>query len=253
MNHTCRSVFAALPLLIIAMAAASAGSLEDGTAAYARHDYETALRDWRPLANKGVAGAQFGLGVIYATGNGVAPDYGVAASWFRKAAEKNYPAAEFELGRLYVSGHGVEKDFAAALNWFRKAASQGYADGQFALGVMYENGQGVVRDYTTAANWYRSAADSGNATAQYALGILHAKGQGVAKDLIAAHMWFELAIAHGDKLQPPVSTQNAIDYRDTVAAEMNKKQIAEAEKRAREWKPTVSNPPDQKGAEEQKK
>jgi hypothetical protein len=50
-------------------------------------------------------------------------------------------------------------------------------------------------------------------------------------------MWFDLAAARGDKLQPPVSTQNAVDYRNMVAAAMSKKQIAEAEKRAREWKP----------------
>jgi TPR repeat protein len=102
---------------------------------------------------------------------------------------------------------------------------------------MYENGQGVVRDYAAAANWYRSSANLGNATAQYALGILYYKGEGVPKDLIAAFMWFDLAAARGDKLQPPVSTQNAVDYRNMVAAAMSKKQIAEAEKRAREWKP----------------
>jgi hypothetical protein len=102
---------------------------------------------------------------------------------------------------------------------------------------MYENGQGVVRDYATAASWYRSAANHGNATAQYALGILYFKGEGVSKDLVAAHMWFDLAAAHGDKLQSPISTQNAIDYRDMVATKMSKEQINEAVKRAREWKP----------------
>ena len=214
-----------------------AGPYEDGKAAFDRGDFQTALRDWRPLAHKGVAEAEFGLGVMYANGDGVAPDYGIAASWFRKAAEKNYAAAQFELGGLYVNGHGVAKDYAIALGWFRKAADQGYADGQFALGVMYENGQGVVQDYATAASWYRSAANLGNATAQYALGILYYKGEGVPKDLAAAFMWFDLAAARGDKLQPPVSTQNAIDYRDIVATKMSKEQIAEAEKRAREWKP----------------
>lgn len=160
-----------------------------------------------------------------------------AASWFRKAAEQNYPAAQFELGRLYVNGHGVAKDYAAALNWFGRAASQGYADGQFALGVMYENGQGVVKDYAAAATWYRNAADKGNATAQYALGILSYKGEGVPKDFVAAHMWFDLAAARGDKLQPPISAQDAANYRDLVGTKMSKEQIAEAQKRARAWKP----------------
>jgi uncharacterized protein len=226
-------------LLLVAGAAGSAGAgpYEDGAAAFERGDYQTALREWRPLAQKGVAGAQFGLGVMYADGDGVDPDYGIAASWLRKAADKNYAAAQFELGRLYVNGHGVAKDYATALSWFRKAAGQGYADGQYALGIMYENGQGVVRDYATAASWYRNAADLGNPNAQYALGILYSKGEGLTKDPVAAYMWFDLAATRGDKLQPPITAQDAANYRDQVAEEMSKQQIAEAEKRARAWKP----------------
>jgi uncharacterized protein len=233
---------AALTLLAAMIAPASAGSLEDGRAAYQRNDFATALRDWQPLASKGVAGAQFGLGVMYATGNGVPPDYGVAASWFHKAAEQSYPAAEFELGRLYVDGHGVKKDFSAALNWFHMAANQGYADGQYALGVMYENGQGVVQDSATAAGWYRSAAIQDNPTAQYALGILYDKGEGVPKSFVAAYMLLDLAAAHGDKLQPSVSPQEVMNYRDEVAAKMKKEELAEAQKRARGWKPGQNLP-----------
>jgi uncharacterized protein len=214
---------------------ALAGPYEDGRSAFDGGDYQTALRDWRPLAQKGIAGAEFGLGVMYANGDGVAPDYGIAAGWFRKAADKNYAAAEFELGRLYVNGHGVAKDYATALSWFRKAADQGSADGQFALGVMYQNGQGVVQDYATAANWYTKAAERDNPTAQYALGILYYQGEGVPKDLVTAYVWFELAAAGGDKLQSPITSQNALSYRDLVATKMKKDQIAEAQKRARDW------------------
>lgn len=236
MKRICTPVVAAFVLVGAMAGSALAGPYEDGVAAFEAGDYQTALRQWKPLAQKGVAGAQFGLGVMYANGDGVAPDYRVAASWFRKAADKNYPAAQFELGNLYVNGHGVAKDYAAALSWFRKAAAQNYADGQFALGIMYENGDGVVRDYATAANWYKQAAERGNPNAQYALGILYFNGKGVPRDLVAAHMWFDLAVARGDKLQPPITSQNAANYRDLVATKMSKEQIAEAEKRAREWK-----------------
>jgi uncharacterized protein len=94
----------------------------------------------------------------------------------------------------------------------------------------------VVRDYATAANWYKQAAEHGNPNAQYALGILYYNGSGVPRDPVAAYMWFDLAIARGDKMQPPISPQNAANYRDLVATKMSKEQIAEAEKRAREWK-----------------
>jgi TPR repeat protein len=236
MNRSCNVVLTVLTLAGGIAGSAVAGPYEDGTTAFERGDYETAVRDWRPLANKGFAGAQFGLGVMYANGNGVPPDYEAALNWFRKAADKGYPPAQFELGRLYVNGHGVGKDYAVALSWFRKAADQSYADGQFALGVMYENGQGVVQAYATAASWYRKAADQGNATAQYALGILYSKGDGVPKDLVSAYMWFDLAAAHSDKLQSQISAKSVADYRDTVAESMSKAQVTEAQTRARLWK-----------------
>jgi len=100
---------------------------------------------------------------------------------------------------------------------------------------MYQNGQGVVQDYATAANWYTKAAERDNPTAQYALGILYYEGEGVRRDLVAAYVWFDLAAARGDKLQPPITSQNAVSYRDLVATNMNKDQIVEAQKRARDW------------------
>ena len=95
----------------------------------------------------------------------------------------------------------------------------------------------MTRDYATAANWYKSAADQGNPTAQYALGLLCYKGEGIPKDFIAAHMWFDLAAAHGDKLQPPFTARDAASYRAFVDSKLSKEQLAEAQKRTREWKP----------------
>jgi uncharacterized protein len=64
--------FAAIILLLSFTAPVAAGPLDDGTAAYDRGDYATALRLFRPLANQGDAGAQYNLGVMYALGQGVA-------------------------------------------------------------------------------------------------------------------------------------------------------------------------------------
>jgi uncharacterized protein len=55
--------------------AAAAGPLEDAIAAYRRGDYATASHLWRPLANQGVAKAQYDLGFMYANGQGVAQDW----------------------------------------------------------------------------------------------------------------------------------------------------------------------------------
>src|SRR6266446_731413 len=56
------------------------------------------------------------------------------------------------------------------------------------------------------------------------------------KDVVDAHMWFNLAAARF----PANDTRNrtaAVKNRDTVAGEMSSEQLAEAQKRAREWKP----------------
>ena len=45
-------------------------------------------------------------------------------------------------------------------------------------------------------------------------------------------MWFKLAGASGEA--------RGIEARDTVAREMTPEQIAEAQRRAREWKPKTS-------------
>ena len=64
-------------------AAAAAGPLEDAIAAYRRGDYATASQLWRPLADQGVARAQYDLGFMYANGQGVAKDWAEAAKWYR--------------------------------------------------------------------------------------------------------------------------------------------------------------------------
>ena len=63
---------------------------------------------------------------------------------------------------------------------------------------------------------------------------MYAKGQGVPQDYVRAHMWFNIAAAQGD--------QDAVKNKDRAAALMTPAQIAEAQKLAREWKPTKKPP-----------
>ena len=61
---------------------------QDGWGAYERGDYQTALREWRPLATQGNAPAQFNLGLMYDHGYGVPQDDAEAVKWYRLAAEQ---------------------------------------------------------------------------------------------------------------------------------------------------------------------
>ncbi len=99
---------------------------------------------------------------------------------------------------------------------------------------MYENGRGVPQDDAAAVSWYRKAADQGYATAQHSLGVMYMNGQGVPQDLVQAHKWFSLAASRATRANVrELATKN----RDIVAAQMTPKQIAEAQRLAREWKP----------------
>src|SRR5262249_26867527 len=106
----------------------------------------------------------------------------------------------------------------------------GFAPAQYSLAFAYANGQGVAQDYTEAAKWSRLGAEQGHTIAQYYLGIAYANGQGVPQDFIQAYKWFELSAARGYK--------DAIQGREIVSARMTNEQIAEAQRLAREWKPT---------------
>ena len=53
------------------------------------------FRQTLQLAEQGVAEAQFNLGTIYDSGQGVRQDYAEAARWYRKAAEQGNTEAQY--------------------------------------------------------------------------------------------------------------------------------------------------------------
>ena len=174
----------------LALAAPAWAGWDEGVAAYKRGDYETALREFRPLAEQGDARAQTNLGDMYADGRGVAQDY------------------------------------AEALKWYRLAAEQGDAHTQANLGVMYAEGQGVARDDAEAVKWFRLAAELGDAYAQTNLGVMYAEGLGVAQDYVQAHMWLTLAGAQG--LESAAESRDIVVGRMTPAQVAEAERLARA-------------------------
>ena len=106
-----------LPLLL-AVHGLAAGGIERGGAAYNQGDYGTALREWRPLAEQGDAGAQLNLGFMYDNGYGVSQDYEEAVKWYLRAAEQGSDRAQYNLGLMYDVGYGVPQDFVRAHMWY---------------------------------------------------------------------------------------------------------------------------------------
>jgi len=154
-----------LMILMIALAMGLAvpawAGFDEGVTAYNKGDYKTALREWRPLAERGDAGAQYNLGLMYQEGDGVPQNYVEAVGWYRKAAEQGNVDAQNNLGLMYDKGHGAPRDHVEAARWYRKAAEQGYANAQNNLGYMYGNGLGLAQDYVQAHMWFNLAAAQG--------------------------------------------------------------------------------------------
>ena len=128
-----------LTVLLLFASSAWAAPIDDAAAANVRGDYAAELRITRPLAEKGVAWAQFFLGDSYLSGEGVVQDYAEAVKWYRLAAAQGDASAQYNLGTMYGKGQGVLQDYAEAVKWYRLAAAQGNASAQSNLGTMYEN------------------------------------------------------------------------------------------------------------------
>ena len=120
----------AILCLTIAVLLGSAGAgwgadFQKGGAAYLSGDYATALREIKPLAEKGYDLPQLVLGMMYDSGKGVPQDYKAAAKWYRLAAEQGEAAAQSNLDGMYRNGAGVIQDYVRAHMWWNIAASSG--------------------------------------------------------------------------------------------------------------------------------
>ena len=79
-----------------------------------------------------------------------------------RMAEQGNPEAQFLLGTLYRSGDGVLQNDKQAVDWFQRAADQGYVRALSALGSSYWSGRGVPQDYARAYFWYELALAEGD-------------------------------------------------------------------------------------------
>ena len=98
-----------------------------GLAAYDKHDYATAFKEWKPVAEAGDPEAQFNLGLLYYDGLGVPQSYSDAARWFRRSADQGYEKAQLNLGAMYGVGKGMHKNYVEAYTWLSLCAATGDA------------------------------------------------------------------------------------------------------------------------------
>ena len=165
-------------------------------------------------------------------------DYSQALALLLPAAQTGHPIAQHRLGVMYARGQGVEKDFAEATRWFRQAAEQGQGESQYSMGLRYFWGQGVAQDDQESVRWLKLAADQGVDLAAAALKNRYALGVGVPPDLVEAYKWGLVAGAQADS-----TTKEDITLAD-LAAKLTPDELAEAQRRAREFVPKQTLPAD---------
>jgi TPR repeat protein len=109
-----------LIMLLFSASTAWAGDIEDADAALKRKDYATALIKYKSAAVNNDVYAQAMVGSYYANdGYGVKKDFVESMYWYKMAAEKGMASAQYAVGVMYAEGDGVVKDVNEALRWYQ--------------------------------------------------------------------------------------------------------------------------------------
>jgi TPR repeat protein len=136
-------------------------------------------------ADAGYAPAQAKLGYILDQSE----ENEKAVIWFRKAAEQGNMDGQYGLGIMYAKGDGVEKTFSQAIVWIKKAADQGHLMAMRTYATALENGElGISKDEDETLRWLKKAADRGDAISIRRLARAYRWGElGLATDTIEAN------------------------------------------------------------------
>jgi hypothetical protein len=177
-----------------------------------------AVRALEYVASQGNLAAQFKLGRVYASGEGVPANDLKAFEYFSKIADENADAipgtadgrivgsAFVALGSYFsdgIKGSYVRPNADRAFDMFHYAASYfGDPDGQYNLARLYMAGQGTRKDARQAARWMKLAAEKGHAPARAVFGdMLIRGGDGVPRAPVLGLMWLSLAREGADPIR----------------------------------------------------
>ncbi|QPC93105.1 tetratricopeptide repeat protein [Mesorhizobium sp. INR15] len=159
-------------------------------------DRESAFELYQLAAEKGLASAQFRLGLSLIEGNLSGQDPAAGEAWMRRAALAGNPEAAYRIGEQYVKR--PQPEYAEAATWYRRAADAGHHAAARALASLYLSGNGVAQDAEEGTRWLRVAANSGNRESQVDLANLILENAGDLKDGVDVAEWFEANASSGE-------------------------------------------------------
>jgi TPR repeat protein len=126
--------------------------IASGFEAYNRGDVVAAMMHYENAANAGSADGQARLAWVLDQSE----QNEDAVRWYRAAAEQGYPDGYYGLGEMYAKGEGVEQDGEKAVENFTLAAENGHAQAMRVLISAYEKGElGLEADSVRADYWAR--------------------------------------------------------------------------------------------------
>jgi len=159
-----------------------------------------AMGAYRKAADKGSTSAMVELGVLLATGSGVAKDRAQAEKLFERAMEAGNPRGAINLVALALTdSSGAASDPVNARALLARAAEAHSAEAQYQLGMMNAEGIGGAKDDAAARGLFEQAAAQGHAGALERMGAFAQSGRGGPKDTDAAKAYYEKAAALGNE------------------------------------------------------
>jgi TPR repeat protein len=182
----------------VASAASRRALYQLGRAYAANQQLPEAISAYRKAADKGSTTAMVELGVLLATGSGVAKDEAQARKLFERAAEAGNPRGATNLAALSKMG-GSPSDPVKARALLSKGAEANSAEAQYQLGMMTAEGIGGPKDDVAARALFERAAEQGHAGALERMGAFAQSGRGGPQDASAAKAYYEKAAALGNE------------------------------------------------------
>jgi uncharacterized protein len=172
-----------------------------GRAYAANQQMPDAVGAWRKAADKGSTSAMVELGVLLATGEGVAKDEAQARVLFERAAEAGNPRGATNMMALAAlsGGSSAPSDPVKARAMLARAAETNSAEAQYQLGLMNADGVGGPKDDAAARALFEKAAAQNHAGALERMGAFAQSGRGGPKDAGAAKAYYEKAAALGNE------------------------------------------------------
>jgi len=138
------------------------------------------------------------IGLLYATGEQIAPDPAKAAEFLGAACRADVPRACHQYGWLLLQHPGRAGDADRGAQLLEKACQQKDSEACTALGAAYAGGVGVPRDAPRAVKWLDPGCEANQNLACATLARLLDAGDGIARDPERAKKLMAKACELGD-------------------------------------------------------